>query len=138
MICGSNENFKCNDWKDKFVGNNEFIVAKCIQNDNQICLAATNSPETTSKNTNSKKPLSSGAIAAIVIVVIVVIAAVIILVIFFVRRKASQVHDIPSQELASDGNDSFTTHEVMDINQQENINNYNEKVNDPFLNDFDE
>ncbi|KAK8867162.1 hypothetical protein M9Y10_010138 [Tritrichomonas musculus] len=146
LMCGIN--FNCSLWKEKFVGNSEYLSAKCIKNnfDDQVCLAASNSANGLDKNVNDKKPLSGGAIAGIVIAVFVVAAAAVIIVLFVFRKKADNNNiDHQSQEIQQEvGNESIeiiqNQKEVADVFIQEDVFGADtmHHSDDPFVKEFEE
>lgn len=138
MICGSK--FNCQDWKDKFVGNDDYIAAKCIKNDNnQICLAATNTPEVLNKDAK-KKGVSSGIIIAIVSAVVIVVIAIIIGVLIYVKKRTNpnRYFDAPSQEVMTlNPGESIEMNESQSESFENVLHNSNDEL-DPFIKDFDD
>ncbi|KAK8887175.1 hypothetical protein M9Y10_038213, partial [Tritrichomonas musculus] len=151
LICGSN--FDCPAWKDNYVGNMEFISAKCISYNNQQCLAATNKPITANRNSKNKA-LPTGTIIAIVIIVVIVVIAAILIVIILVKRKSNNYNynnnEAHSQEI-EDGIGNNESMNEISVNNGSTIPAEFENVlynsadehsisisNDPFLREFEE
>lgn len=83
LICG--KHFDCSEWKEKYTEDSIYKYAKCVKENDEVCLVASNKNEKGSNKTKKNK-LSGGAIAGIIIAVVVVLICIIVLVVMLQKK----------------------------------------------------
>ena len=84
LICG--KHLDCSEWKEKYTEDDIYKYAKCINENDEVCLVASNKNDEKSSKKN-KNSLSGGAIAGIIIAVVVVLIGIIVLVVMLQKKS---------------------------------------------------